>query len=378
MRCPVGRLTVPTGYDPKSDSEAITFQTMSYYISGIQQIGIGNPDVQATFKWYNRHFGMDIKIFEEAAEAGLMLPYTGGEPRSRHAILAINMQGGGGLEIWQYTSREPQPAAFDPQLGDTGIFIAKYKCRDVVRLHTEFKTKNLQPAPVFKRKDGVDHFYVKDLHGNWCEVVGSNNWFTKGNHFSGGVYGATIGVTDMDKAMSFYSDILGYDRVIYDETGNFDDLAGLPSGDKKYRRVLLTHSSPRVGAFSRLLGTSEIELFQALDREPRAIFKDRMWGDLGYIHLCFDIRNMDALRQHCEEWGAPFTIDSANSFDMGEAAGHFSYIEDPDGTLIEFVETHKVPVLKKINWYMNLKNRDPEKPLPNWMVKALGFNRVKV
>ncbi len=350
---------------------------MQYYISGIQQVGIGNPDVQATFKWYNQNFGMDIKIFEEAAEAGLMLPYTGGQPRSRHAILAINMQGGGGLEIWQYTSREPQLAAFEIQLGDTGIYIAKYKSKDVAATHAFFKTKKLQPGPVSRRKDGVDHFYIKDLHGNWCEVVGSNNWFTKNNQLTGGIYGASIGVTDMDKAMSFYGEILGYDQVLYDETGNFDDLTVLPSGEKKYRRVLLTHSAPRVGAFSRLLGTSEIELFQALDRPPRAIFENRMWGDLGYIHLCFDIRNMDALRDHCEQWGAPFTIDSSNSFDMGEAAGHFSYIEDPDGTLIEFVETHKVPVLKKINWYMNLKDRNPKKPLPNWMVKALGFNRVK-
>ena len=31
---------------------------------------------------------------------------------------------------------------------------------------------------------------------------------------------------------------------------------------------------------------------------------------------------------------------------MGDAAGQFAYIEDPDGTLIEFVETHKVPLVK--------------------------------
>ncbi|GAF77410.1 unnamed protein product, partial [marine sediment metagenome] len=71
------------------------------------------------------------------------------------------------------------------------------------------------------------------------------------------------------------------------------------------------------------------------------------------------------------------TVDSSKSFDMGEAAGHFSYIEDPDGTLIEFVETHKVPVIKKIGWYINLKKNPPEKALPGWMVKTLRFNRVK-
>ena len=91
---------------------------------------------------------------------------------------------------------------------------------------------------------------------------------------------------------------------------------------------------------------------------------------------------MEKLKTKCEANGHPFTVDSfanhnGNSFDMGEAAGHFSYVEDPDGTLIEFVETHKVPVWKKIGWYINLKKKNPLKPLPNWMVKSLKFNRVK-
>ena len=63
-------------------------------ISGIQQIGIGNPYVHEAWKWYRIHLGMDIRIFEEAAEANLMLPYTGGQPHKRHAVLAINLNGG--------------------------------------------------------------------------------------------------------------------------------------------------------------------------------------------------------------------------------------------------------------------------------------------
>ena len=87
-------------------------------IAGIQQIGIGVPDVHKAFQWYRVHFGMDVPIFEEAAEANLMLPYTGGMAHKRHAILALNMRGGGGFEIWQYTSRTPQPPQFEPALGD--------------------------------------------------------------------------------------------------------------------------------------------------------------------------------------------------------------------------------------------------------------------
>lgn len=37
---------------------------------------------------------------------------------------------------------------------------------------------------------------------------------------------------------------------------------------------------------------------------------------------------------------------------MGNAAGHFSYNEDPDGTLIEYVETHKVPIVKNLAYIL--------------------------
>ena len=145
-----------------------------------------------------------------------------------------------------------------------------------------------------------------------------------------------------------------------------------------FRRVLLVHSEQRKGPFSPLLGATEIELVQALDRTPRPIFEGRFWGDLGYIHLCFDITGMASMKAFCAAQGHPFTVDSSGSFDMGEAAGYFSYIEDPDGTLIEFVETHKIPILKKIGWYLDLRKRsNPAKSLPRLMLKALGMSRVK-
>jgi hypothetical protein len=70
-------------------------------------------------------------------------------------------------------------------------------------------------------------------------------------------------------------------------------------------------------------------------------------------------------------------VDSGEHFSMGDAAGHFAYIEDPDGTLIEFVETKKVPIMKKWNWYWKFSSKDLHKPVPRWMIKAFKLNRVK-
>ena len=351
-------------------------------ICGIQQIGIGVTHVHEAWNWYREHFGMDIKIFEDAAVAELMLPYTGGEPRKRHAALTMNLQGGGGFEIWQYVGRIPDPPKNEILAGDFGIYIAKIKSRDVKKTYAAFRKKNLKMSNLSVGPDGKDHFFVTDPYNNIFQVVEGNSWFSQDKKKNtGAAFGAVIGVSDVDKARVVYSGILGYDTVIYDQEGVFEDLKSLPGGDKTFRRTLLKHSKPRSGSFSKILGPSVIELIQVLDRKPEQIFKNRFWGDLGFIHLCYDIKGMDALREECKNKNFAFTVDSTttlqtDTFDMGEAAGHFAYIEDPDGTLIEFVETDKIPIMKKFGWYLDLRKRDPNKPLPDWILKALRFSKV--
>jgi catechol 2,3-dioxygenase-like lactoylglutathione lyase family enzyme len=347
-------------------------------ISGIQQIGIGVPDVREAWKWYKQCFGVDIRMFEDKAVAEHMLPYTGGLPQKRHAALALNMQGGGGFEIWQYVERTPLSPNFKIQLGDLGIFASKIKCHHAKTTYDSLKTLGVDMlSGILRDPRGKEHFFVKDPYGNIFQLVTSKTWFRNEKKPTGAAYGAIIGVSDIDKSVDFYRSILGYDEIIFDETTVFGEYACLPGGNNRFRRVLLKHSKPRLGAFSPLFGTSEIELVHVLDRQPQRIYQERFWGDLGFIHLCFDIRGMDLLREECKQKGFPFTVDVDHSFDMGEAAGSFSYTEDPDGTLIEFVETHKIPILKSLGWYLNLRKRKPEKALPRWLIKAISFNRAK-
>jgi len=357
---------------------------MSFIISGIQQIGIGVANVKTAWRWYRDNFGMNIRMFEEAAAAEYMLPYTGGKPRQRHAALTINLMGGGGFEIWQYTERTPVAATFEIKAGDLGIYAAKLKAPDIKKAFKYFSEGNFTVNGLVKDPLGKEHFYVKDPFGNLFQVVESDVWFRfDRKKYTGAAYGAVIGTSDIEKARKVYSDILGYDEVVYDKSGLFDDFNGLAGGEGKFRRMLLRHSKERLGIFSKMFGPSEIELIQALDREPVRIFKDRYWGDLGFIHLCYDVTGIKELKNTCADLGFPFTVDSdvhpdGRSFDMGEAAGHFAYIEDPDGTLIEFVETHKIPVSKKLGWYLNLtKRKNPEEPLPDWIIKFLKYSKVK-
>ncbi len=354
---------------------------MEKIICGIQQIGIGVPNVQAIWPWYRKFFGVDIKVFEDAADAPLMTKYTGGVVQHRTATLALSMDGGGGFEIWQYKSRGTEKATFDIQLGDYGIYACRIKSRNVNASFDFFKKEGAKLlSEVMKTPEGKPHFLVEDPNGNVFDVVEGLDWFSDTGIPSktGGVAGAMIAVSDMKKALHFYQEVLGYTEIVYDQTKVYPAYANLPAGDKKIQRVLLRHKGLRKGPFAQLLGPTEIELVQAVERTNcRPMFENRFWGDWGFIHLCFDIQGMDAMKIDCEKAGFPFTVDSGATFDMGEAGGRFSYVEDPDGTLIEFVETHKVPILKKLNWYINLKERDPKKHLPKWMLKSMRLNRVK-
>lgn len=357
----------------------------NYIISGIQQIGIGVENFAEAWRYYIEVFNMDIRILEDDKVAELMLPYTGGKPQKRRAAIALNLQGGGGFEIWQYSDRKPKPADFEIQAGDLGVFAAKIKSKDVEKTYELFSKKpniNLLGKPEISI-DGNKTFFMKDPYGNIFQIVHDTTIYRNEGRLTGGIVGAMIGVTDIEKAMPIYRDILGYDIVIADETGTFNDIKVLPSGEGQFRRRILSQSKPRQGSFSELFGKSYIELVQPLERAPRKIYEGRFWGDPGFIQICFDVRNTDALRKKCEEMGYPFTVDSSQSFkegesfDMGEAAGQFAYIEDPDGTLIELVEAHKIPLLKKLNLYLDLRKRDPRKPLSKKMLGMLRFMKVK-
>ncbi len=355
--------------------------TDTFLISGIQQIGIGVPDARAAFRWLRHSFGMDVPMFDDEGEAGLMARYTGGQVHRRHAVLAANLHGGSAAEIWQFTSRAPQPPGFRPAVGDLGILAARVKSPDAARSRRLLESRGTRLlGPLGCDPAGVPHFFLEDPEGNLFEVTEASDWLTPpraARGGTGGFCGCLIGVRDVEAARALYGGLLGFERVLADYSGVFEDLAALPGGNGRVRRVLLGPAAPRRGAFSRLLGESRIELVQALEREPRRIREGRFWGDPGFIHLCFDVRGMDRLREACGRRGFPFTVDSAGSFDMGDAAGRFAYVEDPDGTLVEFVETHRIPVYRRLGLYIDLRRRDPERPLPRWMFRAFSLARVR-
>lgn len=349
---------------------------MGEIINGIQQIGIGVTDVKSVFNWYRKHLGFDVLLFKDEAVATLMTKYTNGNAERRDAYLSLNMKGGGGLEIWQFKDRKPSPAKVPIQMGDLGIFSMKIRSANLEELHSYLKKlKVAQLTDIVETDYNQSHFYFIDPFDNQVQIVSDAYVFSKSSALNGGVMGAVIGVSNMECSIEFYRKLFGYNIVLCDSI--IDWKAYDSDNIQKIRKVILCQNREYYGGFGDLLGPTQIELVQVLDRTPVKIYEDRLWGDLGYIHLCFDVQGMQSIKDKAHHLNYPFTVDSSTSFDMGDTAGHFGYIEDPDGTLIELVETHKVPLLKSLGIYLNLKTKNPRKTLPKWLIKLLALNRVK-
>lgn len=347
-------------------------------ICGIQQVGIGVKDLFESWKWYNETLGFELKIFDDDGVAERMLPYTGGKPQPRRAILALNKRGGGGFEIWQPKGREVVYPKTPLRIGDYGINICKIKAKDINKAYSFLQGHNVDIlSKVAVSPFGIQHFYIKDPWDNIFEIERDNYVFINADRATGGVNGVCIGVDDMEKSIEFYGKLLDFDTVVGDFTDTFSDLRELNGGNCKVRRVMLKRSKPLQGPFSELIGTSHIELVKNYDIEAKKTLDGRFWGDPGFIHLCFDIRNMDLIREAAEALGKPFVCDSGGGFGMGDTNGHFTYVEDPSGTLIEFVETFKVPIVKKLGIVIDLKAKDDYKPLCRLVTKALKFTAVK-
>ena len=194
-----------------------------------------------------------------------------------------------------YISSHHAEKAF--QIGDLGIYTGFIKSLDVKKAYAFFKENNADlVTDLIKMPNGWDTFYVKDIQGQYFQVIPTKHSFTNAGRVTNGIAGCSIGVSDIAAAMKLYANVLGYDKVVYDTSEVFADWSKLPGGEGKFRRVLLTQSNPSGGGFTKLSGETYIELVQDLsERKPIKIYEGRLWGDIGFVHLGFDVRGMKEL-----------------------------------------------------------------------------------
>jgi catechol 2,3-dioxygenase-like lactoylglutathione lyase family enzyme len=134
-----------------------------------------------------------------------------------------------------------------------------------------------------------------------------------------------VPVSSIDVSLPFYKDVLGLTEAGIAGGGEGDEMSqALEVDGAKVRFVFLT--------------TPEGDLIELLEyANPREPFGLRNC-DVGAVHVCFEVEDMDAAHQALKDKGVhinhpPIDLDESN----GDLAGYsFMYFRDPDGVQLEF------------------------------------------
>ncbi|UCD08243.1 MAG: VOC family protein [Dehalococcoidales bacterium] len=165
-----------------------------------------------------------------------------------------------------------------------------------------------------------------------------------------GVHHIGIGVSDMDESLKFYRDLLGFKQTMFDHTGLIPGMEGITGKSKINARVVMLMNE-NTGP----LGLGMLKLVQLLPPDkPDPCFVQVLipgqrqtsvagalrWGDIAIAEACFNTRGgTGKVTEQLAEKGVKVETEAATyKFPPYDAETTFSYVRDPDNSLIELAD----------------------------------------
>jgi catechol 2,3-dioxygenase-like lactoylglutathione lyase family enzyme len=309
-------------------------------ITAFQHIGMGVYDVDKTYAFWKNNLGFKMKLNDHTGYDEQMEPILGDRLEMR-MLMAMNVAGGGAIEIVQHTSTAPKEPPSPIEWGDIGILdvgVKAFRLDDVCRKLKGRGVEFLTPVREMKLDWGgtVRFAYLRDPDGLLVSLVEDPSGKRPR---VGGIVQVTVGVRDLDAAKDFYTKMLGFDQVVHET----DDLTGIDevTGGKKTRMAVLRQPSTLKSSLP-VLEPGSVRLVQTPDYRGRNTFEGRRWGDIGCMEFALDVDDVKSTFESLVAGGAE-RYQPPTLMDMGSGSvGSFAYVKDPDGNTIEMVEVSKV------------------------------------
>lgn len=358
----------------------------SYYVGmihAIQHVGIGVKNLDVSWQFYRELLHFDVPLSRNQSEAARMGSLTDGV-QQRKVIIALNLLGGGLIEIFQFTTKDPKPAP-KVEWGNIGFLSFTMKVLDIEKAYRDFMKSGVDvlipPSMIAPSEDlGWKHMYFRDPECNLLalsEMPEMSHALRRKGANIGGISYPTIGVSDMNVSLPFYRDLLGYQKVVYDWSGIDPCMNPVLGSERSMRRVLLARGRSPSSLFRYyLLDGGMLELVEVAGAQTNHIYAGRGWGDQGIMELCLDVSDIAATFNGLVKNGAQSVIEpNEEDFAMdGDSSALFAYVSDPDGTWIELAEIVSFPVFGGLKF--DLRKRRTQKPLSPVILSLLRFARA--
>lgn len=308
-------------------------------ITGFQHIGMGARDAGVTYDFWRRNFGFKMKLNDHTGVDDQMNDILGG-PCEMRMLMAMNVAGGGAIEIVQHMdgSKEPEKPL---EWGDIGVLDVGLKAFRLDEVYRDLRGRGVEfLTPVRSMDTGrgspVRFAYLRDPDGLLVQLIEEQSG-TRPR--VGGVVQVTVGVSDLDRAREFYRRVLGFEEQAWET----DDLAGMDevTGGKKTRAAVLRQPSSMKSRLP-VLEPGSVRLMQTTDYAGKPTFEGRRWGDMGCMEFALDVDDVRSTYEQMLSAGAE-PYQGPTLMDMGSGSvGSFAYVRDPDGNTVEMVEVSKV------------------------------------
>ncbi|MEW6440035.1 MAG: VOC family protein [bacterium] len=315
-------------------------------INAMQHIGQGVRDVDTTYAFYKRFFGFKVKLNDLTVASKEMAAVIGSVETMR-MMMAANAKGGGIIELIEHKSKPITPL---PELyGNYGVLEVGYRVRSIDRVVADFQAKGLRfltPVCELALNDGRRwrYAYLKDPDGlplQLTEELGPGSPAAARPEVHGAVH-VGIGVSDIDRSKEFYRSALGFDRVLHESDGFIPEMDPLTGGPVRMKMAILERSAPPVGPLAGLLVRGTLKLFQVQGGKGKHIYDGRVWGEPGCMEFCFDVSDLLTTVETMKKKGIKIYLQPVE-ISMGSGSkGFAAYIQDPDGTTVEFVEVMSI------------------------------------
>lgn len=142
-----------------------------------------------------------------------------------------------------------------------------------------------------------------------------------------GVHHTCITVSDRDRSVAFYRDLLGLELIMTEESERSQD----------DRSKALGVAGAKVKLAILRAGNTRVELIEYATSQGRPY--DRKNNDVGAMHIAFQVEDIDAVYQRMLEHGVRFTSEPV-TIPAGPMKGwRWTYFFDPDGVSMEIIQT---------------------------------------